>query len=396
MMNLCLELVQHWPSGRRLMGLLGLAVLTALCLPARADDQFIVPKKVEDLATNRSCMKCHKETHAEWASSRHSRSSRKAEPITAAFYSWVNRQGAKTDGCDLCHAPMQAIAKIVGQPDAKLDDGVACVLCHSITAVHDVNGLGVKHYRYDFLSAITSGTRQLPEMTEKHNTNHLDIFQKIDACVGCHFEIGRGDYAPQKSGVFAPCQQCHMPTKKNQALATGGLIRGKVFRHLFEGGYSEDLLSAAGSIEGDAEVANNETVINVAVSNAARHVIPTGFPLRTIYLKAEALNSRNEVVWKNFDERGVVTDDKARFELRFNGADGLKSHHLERVTPLSDNRIPASGQRSLRYTVASAKVASIRLKLMYRLVTESAVQILGLSEAAATEYLIAEKTIEME
>lgn len=384
------------PPRRNWVWLMGVALLAVFGFALGAAQlQFLVPDDMRSLQTVATCRVCHERIYSEWSTSQHARTGPKADPIMAGVYDWLQRQNKKTDGCDVCHAPLQTIAKAVGQGGATQEEGVTCILCHSNAGVHDPGGLGVHHYRYDFVTAINAGTRHEPEDKNKHATQHLEIFKKVDVCVGCHYENGRNDYVPQTSGGGSSCQQCHMPTKKNQTLANDSYVRGRVFRHLFEGGHSEEVLSSAATVEGDAIVSGKDTVLDVTIESAAQHVIPTGFPLRTIYLKAEAFNARKEMVWKNYNDSGIVTDDNARFELRFAATDGLRAHHMDPVTQLLDNRIPAKGVRKLQYRIPVQGVRMIRLTLNYRLVTEAAMAIMALPEGIAPERLIADKQIDL-
>jgi len=115
-------------------------------IPSEAKSDFTGFLKPSDFPTAQYCSKCHAAVHAEWRESVHANSFR-----TPWYKKNVNTL-ADTKGveftrhCEGCHNPIALFTGALTQNspvDRAFDeDGVTCMVCHSIRRVQNTKGLG--------------------------------------------------------------------------------------------------------------------------------------------------------------------------------------------------------------------------------------------------------------
>lgn len=354
------------------------------------DSQGIVKAPINSLMDAETCSGdgCHNRIYGEWHGSMHASANPEKDPLVGAFYEYLDDKDISTAMCDNCHSPMKAIyGSDLGEDEpGALREGITCIFCHSIYGVHDPEGHGKNHYSLDFTA---SGTGPGTDVTKNvHDAEGVKMFRSVDLCGGCHRQ-GETDFIITENRKII-CQQCHMPVKRNKKAADLADKRKKVYRHLFEGGHSELLLSMAVTLVGQVEVGEKYTEFELVISNDAYHTIPTGFPLRAIYLKVQAFNEDDEVIWENYKEDPYGEDPKSYFGLRYKPEEAILAHYAKPVQPVSGHLIAAKMPHTVDYKVESDKVAYFGVKAYYRLLSQDVMKMLNLTDELVPEMLMTE------
>lgn len=363
--------------------------------PVFAENSSIIkPSKSSDISLSTTCGtdKCHTRIYREWSNTMHAQSTPDKDPLVKIFYNYLSNEDYDTKKCDKCHAPLRAIYHNESDKNKELfKEGVNCIFCHSINGKMTGQNHGIDYYKFDFLKARTGPLKI--DNNNVHETEFIGMFKSVDICAGCHQE-GEANYNIRGRKKL-PCQQCHMPSKKKMKSAEMGEVRDKVFRHLFEGGHSELLLSMSAIISGEARKQGGKTVVNITLENSARHPLPVGFPLRAIYMKVIALNKKNEPVWSNYKRHPYKEDPKSYFSLIFPEKEEVyaHAHWAKKIKPIKDTRLKPRGAKQFSYEVPSDKVESFQVQLYYRLLTETVIKKLKIDGSLAPEVLMFEETI---
>ncbi|MBI5185363.1 MAG: hypothetical protein HZA01_06510 [Nitrospinae bacterium] len=367
-----------------------LACVLSLTVSASAGESSIAkPEKGSALSTSKDCGECHKRIHQEWSGTMHASSTPEKDPLVKAFYGYLAAEKFDVKKCDKCHVPFRALYPDEDNKDLS-QEGVNCVFCHSVHGKADSGKQGIDYYKLDFLKSVT-GPSQGDAKKAAHDAQFIGLFRHVDICSGCH-QSGEADYyhAGESQAV---CQQCHMPTKQKETVAEDGKVRDKVYRHLFEGGHSEDLLSMAAIISGEAKKSGGKTSVKLSLENSALHPIPGGFPLRAIYVKLTGLDAKGKEVWSNYAKDPRKEDPKGYFALAFPEAEEVYAHYAKEIKPSGDTRIKATEAKELAYEIPSDKVESVRVRLFYRPLPETVLKKLRIDPGLAPETLMMEETI---
>lgn len=368
-----------------LLSVLFLATSTAIA----ATDNNVIKEPLKSLASAHSCgaKGCHTRINKEWSSTIHANSVPSKDPLVQAFFTYLEDKGEDTHACYDCHSPLKAIYG----PDAKspvFDEGVTCVFCHSIYGKSTSGGRGYKNYMIDLTRP--GATPYTPSGEGAHDSKFISLFSSVDMCAGCHRE-GEADFIIQNDRKMI-CQTCHMPSKQNKRSAdTSSKPKEKVYRHLFEGGHSETLMSMAVTIN-DAIVTTEEdqTTLEISFENGAYHSIPTGFPFRAIYIHVTAKDDNDEVLWQNYKDHPYDEDPSSYFGQIFDPKDDIYAHHVRDAKPVWEQKIPAKESVTRLYTAPSPSVAYFEVQVYYRLLTDRIVEKLALTSEDVPETLIME------
>ena len=154
--------------------------------------------KAEDFTSAARCATCHTDTHPQWRESAHANSFR--EPF---YQKNVNdliaqRNIAFTRHCESCHNPTALFSgALTDKPQFKDrpfdEDGVSCIVCHSIEAV---NGQGIGGYTMGQPALLQKedGTK-ITEASDQEILNDVpshkravmrDLMKKPEFCASCH------------------------------------------------------------------------------------------------------------------------------------------------------------------------------------------------------------------
>lgn len=354
------------------------------------ESDIIKPQDITDLNLSVICQACHERIYDEWSQSMHSKSIPTKDPIVGGFYKYLEARKIDTGRCGKCHDPFHILYP--NEPESRRDifaEGVNCVFCHSVRQRQGgpEQRHGIDAFKLDFVNGLAGPTEVT--QTRFHDTACVPIFRTVEFCAGCHQE-GESDYGA-KAKTQLQCQYCHMPSKQQQKSASASKARDKVFRHYFEGGHSGDLLGMTAMISGEATRKEGKSLLNISVENSASHSIPTGFPLRAIYLKVTALNKDKEAVWSNYKKDPFLEDPKGYFALILPKGEELPAHYAKDVKPLADQRLGGMAVRELSYESASPGITAFKVQLYYRLLPKNIIKDLKLDESLAPEVLMVEE-----
>jgi hypothetical protein len=308
------------------------------------------------------------------------------------------------DECSRCHMPMaselshhagakqRVFANLPGEPDANplAVDGVACSLCHQISAVHFGEPAS-------FTGGFVIEPRQWPTMFGPYDITppHQDVMrsalgvvptrgdhiQRSEMCATCHTlyteardeadrVIGRfpeqvpylewlhSDYAATNS-----CQSCHMPTVDQPTPITSvlGTPRPQLSRHDFRGAnflvlamlnrHRDDLGVAAPALAMQVAITITRSFLeqetarvtvasatreggtltaDVDVENLAGHKLPTAYPSRRAWLHVTVHDAAGELRFESGKlqpDGSIVGNDNDRDGRTF------ERHHTEIRSP---------------------------------------------------------------
>lgn len=313
---------------------------------------FLDPGTPERRNSTAECGHCHLTMNDDWFDSPHRTSasnpvvqavyrgtSRTGRPVAPP----VAEQLPGFGECADCHAPGMD-GRLGGRDLARADGfaleyGVHCDVCHSVESVDlDSNAPGVagrlRIQRPSILGPITLGANGVLPLTfgPSHDSPNprmgsvqRDHYRNAQICAGCHqytaaqavdmtrWPDGRlpvhTTYSEWKTGVLgeaALCNDCHMPPLPKVANGadkqafpaadlgiTGGFIRpaGAARSHSWVGPRTPEsgMLALAGALFIDTQIIDGDVVAQVTLRNqGAGHALPTGEPLRAIFVQVEA------------------------------------------------------------------------------------------------------------
>lgn len=354
----------------------------------------IKPNNFSDIDSSIICQGCHDRIYDEWSNSMHANSIPSRDPIVGAFYKYLSENKVDTRKCDKCHSPVLSLYPDEEKNEAAgiFEEGITCVFCHSVyEKASDRNQVyGTNYFQLNFVNGFT-GPTNIRHQTKYHETRYAPIFRTVEFCVGCHQE-GEGDFS-LKGKTNLLCQTCHMPSQQNEKSATTSQEREVVYRHSFMGGHSEPFLGKTAKVSGEAERRDRKTTVNIYVANSTTHTIPTGYPLREMYLKVTGFNEKNEVVWSNFKKDPYGEDPQSYLGLVLPKGEEALAHYVKDVKPVKDLRLGPRGTRLLSYEIASDKINVIKVKLIYRLLSRTVTQKLKIEESLVPEISVLEETM---
>jgi Flp pilus assembly protein TadD len=213
------------------------------------DGQFIDPKT---FPTAQYCGHCHQEAHAQWRQSAHSNSNRAPWYLKNVGLLNTEKGIEFSRHCEGCHDPIAVVARALTQGASIKrpydQDGVTCMVCHSIQKV-DTRGTG------SFVLAVPAvlldekgepvtrpvGDAEILAHLDRHSAAVMkDFYRTSEFCAACHKaalskelnaykwqraislydEWQNSSFATQSPLPFyrkdnvSTCQTCHMPREK--------------------------------------------------------------------------------------------------------------------------------------------------------------------------------------
>jgi Flp pilus assembly protein TadD len=245
-----------------------------------ADGQFLQPGA---FPTAQYCAHCHEESYHQWRESLHSNSFR--EPFYRKNVDLlIAQKGIEySRHCEGCHNPIALLSGAVTQNskvERKFDqDGITCMVCHSIQKLQPEYGLGsyvmgVPAVMVDEAGKPIPGTvpyEQIMAHPERHSAAVMkDFYKSPEYCGSCHkanlpksvtnykwlraiglydewqaTSVAKQSPLPFYVKDYQSCQDCHMKRVDakltdyaiNSAdVSSGGAKDGKIFSHRFLGG----------------------------------------------------------------------------------------------------------------------------------------------------------------
>ena len=231
--------------------------------------EFIDPKS---FPTAQYCAHCHQETHAQWRQSAHSNSNRAPWYLRNVNLLNAEKGISFSRHCEGCHDPVAVAAGAIteGAPRKRPydQDGVTCMVCHSIKSVN-TRGTGSFTLAEPAVMVDENGAPLHRPVTDAEILAHLDrhsaavmkpFYRTSEFCSSCHkaaLPKALNDYKWQraislydewqnssfakesplpfyKKDVVSTCQTCHM---QREALVTTdyGAKKGQLASHRWLG-----------------------------------------------------------------------------------------------------------------------------------------------------------------
>ena len=211
--------------------------------------EFINPK---DFPTAQYCGHCHQEAHEQWRQSAHSNSNRAPWYLKNVGLLNTEKGIEFSRHCEGCHDPIAVVAGALtkGAPSKRPydQDGVTCMVCHSIQQV-DTRGTGSFMIGVPAVLLDEQGAPVTRAVTDAEILAHLDrhsaavmkdFYRTSEFCAACHKaalpkelndykwqraislydEWQNSSFAKQsplpfyKKDSVSTCQTCHMPREK--------------------------------------------------------------------------------------------------------------------------------------------------------------------------------------
>ncbi len=232
--------------------------------------QFIDPKTVP---TAQYCGHCHQQSHAEWRESAHSNSNRAPWYLRNVNLLAAEKNMSSTRHCEGCHDPLAVAAGAItdGAPRKRPydQDGVTCMVCHSIQKV-DTRGTGSYVLSAPAVMVDEAGQPIHRQVSDAEILAHLDrhsaavmnpVLKSSEFCGTCHKaalpqtlngykwqraislydEWQNSSFAKQSPLPFyqkpdvSTCQTCHMQSQPLGKLPDPGAKAGKLASHRWLG-----------------------------------------------------------------------------------------------------------------------------------------------------------------
>jgi tetratricopeptide (TPR) repeat protein len=232
---------------------------------------FIDPKA---FPTAQYCGHCHQESHAEWRQSAHSNANRVPYYLKNVNLLAVEKGIAYTRHCEGCHDPIALVAGALTEKSPRTrpydQDGVTCMVCHSIQKV-DTRGTGSYVMAVPAVLLDETGQPIARPVTDAEILAHLDrhsaavmkpFYRTPEFCSSCHkaalprmlndykWQRAMSPYDEWQNSSFAKqsplpfytkdsvstCQTCHMQREALGQLPDYGAKNGKLASHRWLGG----------------------------------------------------------------------------------------------------------------------------------------------------------------
>lgn len=168
-------------------------------LPSEAKSDFTGFLKPEDIPTAAYCGKCHADLHAQWRQSAHANSFRAPWYIKNVNELSDTKGIAFTRHCEGCHNPSALFTGAL-TPGSKVsrpndDDGITCMVCHSIRKVEAVRGTGSYIMGKPAVLIDDNGNAVAGLPSDAEILSHLDwhkravmqpLYKTSEFCGACH------------------------------------------------------------------------------------------------------------------------------------------------------------------------------------------------------------------
>lgn len=292
--------------------------------------------------------------------------------------------------CLNCHAPSAALDRRTDlTARATYREGVNCVVCHTMTQYHGLEGPDGK-LRYGITTYEFSDAALQAPSGKNYTTNPVGIAASAEtfhpfpmrgnsmlktsqACMGCHDQRVNFKGAPlcvtgkeyAKFGTFIACQSCHMPK-----------VDG-ITDHSMAGGHGPGMIRQALVMSMDAERKDNTVKATVHLHNQLPHAFPTGAPFRNFYLKVTAHDESGAVVWQNFKAHPMKEDRKSMFLVVLGDEHNQPAPPPKATHVMDDTRMQPNEERSVVYEITAPNIQTVRAEAFYNLVLPSQIAMLS-------------------
>lgn len=393
-----------------------------LSLVATGDGKPVAP---ESFGVLDDCSVCHARHAEEFDGSLHSVAHH--DSLYRAFAEMARREAGEEvyAYCSGCHAPGSVVSGLVpGTPESEVPDnlkaGVQCDVCHQVSALsHSTSpwgepGNGSLVFTPGRAKAARSATIKA---NPAHEARQAEFLGTSEFCAACHTVIHpfnglriEHTYDEWKNSVYAQhgiqCQDCHMRSVADARTVASTLQRVQplgrssemssedrpISPHRFVGG-NVDAERVGGGADHAAEAlerlksaaklglevqqlgtAGSATVFTVLVENiGAGHSLPTSLTeLREMWVHVRVVGEGGAVLFESgaLDEHGEVPREAFRFGSQLLDRHGKPTFKpWEAVTFGWKRTIAPKGveKENFRFDAGQARVATIELRLLYRI-----------------------------
>jgi lipoprotein NlpI len=223
-------------------------------LPSLAKADFSGFLKLSDIPPAAYCAHCHADVHAQWRQSAHANSFRTPWYLKNVQELSTTKGVAYTRHCEGCHNPSALFTgalnegSTVARPND--DDGVTCMVCHSIRQIQNTSGIGSYVMGRPAVLVDDSGHPVAGLPSDQEILAHLDwhkkavmqpLYRTSEYCAACHKaaipklvndykwlrtfstydEWQQSSWSREtplpfyKKPATSTCQTCHMPREIN-------------------------------------------------------------------------------------------------------------------------------------------------------------------------------------
>lgn len=338
-----------------------------------------------------TCGQCHPDIYNEWVQSRHSFSAPGNNPFFQKIYlRAVEEIGVKAGKeCLQCHAPVAAALE-----DWKLREkvsawGISCDFCHSIDSAQPSSGLPRFVLRTDNIKRGPYADAN----PRGHQARFSSLHTESRFCLECHRDMLPGEplggcvsgASPPPSDLSTQCQDCHMPVTRRRVCTTKGIPeRPNVYRHLWQGGRSVEMLRKAAAME--VERSGEGLEIRVRSTHMVHH-FPAGPPFRLAAVKVYASDAAGNPLWENWKEDPLEEAPGITFARLLGDSSGQPAVFWQATQTLRDTRL-GPGEVRIFHIRLSEETRKVRAELLYFLAPPSLLKELGLDDQALVRPLV--------
>jgi hypothetical protein len=188
-----------------------------------------------------------------------------------------------------------------------------------------------------------------------------------------------------EAGTDVSCAGCHMPFVEQSSGVASNRPRHR--SHAFLGPHR----SIREDTEGEGFASSHLLVrpalesgtLSAAIENRSGHAMPTGFPGRTILVRAVGYDAAGEAVWRSFRDDPLEEDPQSVLHRAYVDADGQPTLPPYGARLARDTRLRPGEARTLSWPVPE-EVVHVEVALLYRLLPPAAAQRIGVADPRAT------------
>lgn len=348
-----------------------LAILLMISIPLLAQPEF---KPAAD------CGKCHKEIFQQWSGSMHALSTVQENPIFRGMYNLAVEEtaGKLKEKCQICHSPMSVVFGNIDMQHPYNREGVTCQFCHGVREIRAYQT--ARDFAVD-LNKIYGGKK--PARKAPHPVEVREFFNKSDFCLPCHAVMKNpkdldvcstgSEWKAYYDKHRKTCQDCHMPQ-----------IKG-IPSHVFPGMHQGEILD--NGVEMKMQFESTTGKLQLTLTNkGAGHAIPTGTPLRMVFLKVTAYDSSGKLLWQNWKDNPIKEDRSALFmRILGDSAGNGPVPPWRAVQTVYDRRLMPEEPVTISYSLDSQNIYDIEAKLFYRYAPEPVLRQFGITTPHFTQ-----------
>lgn len=325
----------------------------------------------QEIQSYTDCAECHTQSTRSWKISRHAQSTPATNPFYAAMLHWANEssEGNAQKECERCHVPVTTLTTDPFVIETVSEEGVTCDVCHAVKPSGSWMVPGEKNVKYGPYGDAISVVHESQYSSWLVSSNHcLTCHGNLENAHGVSFCSTELEYKKSSfAGQGVTCQDCHMPSIEGRTAELGKMRR--VHSHVFYGGYNPEILQNCADLELTLKSDSSSVHIQVTVTNkTVGHALPTGSPMRAVYLKLEIRDAEANTLWRNFETNPLIEDPQSVFMRLLEDERGAAPVPPWKARAVRfDQRIGPDERRVLNYDLELQNADIVIAELVYRL-----------------------------